>query len=579
MPKSKLRKAAFEQTGRTKHDAHVEFLLQKLHTCVSEHEICRSDFYGTPRDPNHQPRLPSRILFVGGHQADAPGGSQGHGVKLVEQRPDAQGQGPLVGRYIALSHCWGPPEKHSITTTTVNIDRHRAEGIPFDSLSKTFQDATTITRKLGVEYLWIDSLCIVQDDRDDWESEAPRMGFVYEDAYLTICATGAADGTEGCFAVAEDEDAPARLDRVYTNRGSVECLPPYETSSGEVNKYKARGLQSHFLGPLQDRAWITQEWILSPRQIHYCRGQLAWCCDTVQMYDDGSHLTLLIRYDLQGYMKVFTSHNQSFPGLGVVSWVKVTDPRRARIAAAWKWIVQEYTARNLTKVSDKLAAMQGLIQKMQGSDPAVGSNKFACPYGIMSYELPYSLAWSRRELPKGRYLHRPQELKAMGMPSWSWASTTGSIDYTRELGQDIGPICQCCRYDSDIKALIIKSGLIIVGKPLSLFAYGRKHSIMLDESGGVDNLDKVLNGQDGEYLMIPIIHAKDTQEVPYHRDKYHCLIARPSKDRAGAFERIGIGWFFEWERLSMHSSLRDTRLAPWQLPYCNVIDTSQILLV
>lgn len=81
MSKSKLRMAAFEQTGRTKRVAHFEFLLQQLHTCESEHETCHKDFYGTPRDHDYQPRLPSRILFVGGHQAD---GSQAQGVKLVE---------------------------------------------------------------------------------------------------------------------------------------------------------------------------------------------------------------------------------------------------------------------------------------------------------------------------------------------------------------------------------------------------------------------------------------------------------------------------------------------------------------
>lgn len=256
-----------------------------------------------------------------------------------------------------------------------------------------------------------------------------------------------------------------------------------------------------------------------PRQIHYCRGQLAWCCDTIQMYDgvDGVRpLVLLTRFDFKGLINNVILKNapvtlpMQVRGLRWPSRVNATDLWRIRIVAAWQWIVQEYTARNLTEVSDKLAAMQGLIQKMQGSGPAASNNMFACPYGIMSHELPYSLAWSRWERAKGRYLHRHQELKAMGMTSWSWMSTMGSIDYTRRFGRirTVEPICQCCRYDSDLKALIIESDLIMMGKPLSLFAYGPKHSIILDESGGVDDLDKVLNGQDGEYLMIPIISAR-----------------------------------------------------------------------
>lgn len=81
------------------------------------------------------------------------------------------------------------------------------------------------------------------------------MGSVYEDAYLTICATGAADGTEGCFAVAEAEDGPTWHDRGrYGNRVSVEYRRPDETNCGTSPE-----VQSDFLGPLQDRAWITQE--------------------------------------------------------------------------------------------------------------------------------------------------------------------------------------------------------------------------------------------------------------------------------------------------------------------------------
>lgn len=67
--------------------------------------------------------------------------------------------------------------------------------IPWDKLPSTFQDAITVTRRLGIAYIWIDSLCIVQDDAQDWEREAAKMALIFESAYLTIAATAAPNGT------------------------------------------------------------------------------------------------------------------------------------------------------------------------------------------------------------------------------------------------------------------------------------------------------------------------------------------------------------------------------------------------
>ncbi|EMD68557.1 hypothetical protein COCSADRAFT_134413, partial [Bipolaris sorokiniana ND90Pr] len=113
-------------------------------------------------------------------------------VKLVETK-DGQ-----TGCYVALSHCWGNPENHPLKTTKENYTE-RLAGIPLEELPKTFRDAVKITKHIGVKYLWIDSLCIIQDDIEDWKQEAAKMGAVYEYARLTIAAADARDSTEGCF--------------------------------------------------------------------------------------------------------------------------------------------------------------------------------------------------------------------------------------------------------------------------------------------------------------------------------------------------------------------------------------------
>jgi hypothetical protein len=92
------------------------------------------------------------------------------------------------GNYIALSHCWG--STNLIRTTTRTLSTHE-EGILITDLPKTFRDAISICRYLKVQFLWIDSLCIIQDDEQDWEREASRMADVYANAYLTIAASAA----------------------------------------------------------------------------------------------------------------------------------------------------------------------------------------------------------------------------------------------------------------------------------------------------------------------------------------------------------------------------------------------------
>ena len=106
-------------------------------------------------------------------------------------------EGVAPAPYICLSHCWGPPNKQIIRTLSSNIHSF-LKHVPWDDLSNTFQDAIDITRRLDVDYIWIDSLCIIQEDRDDWKEESVKMADIYENAFLTIAATKSRDGSGGC---------------------------------------------------------------------------------------------------------------------------------------------------------------------------------------------------------------------------------------------------------------------------------------------------------------------------------------------------------------------------------------------
>ncbi|KAH6694906.1 heterokaryon incompatibility protein-domain-containing protein [Leptodontidium sp. MPI-SDFR-AT-0119] len=156
-------------------------------------------------------------------------------VRLVETHTE---QGP----YIALSHCWGHETRRPIRTTRATFKGY-LDGIPFISLPKTFQDAVKICRESDVRYLWIDSLCIIQDNEDDWLRESAHMGTIYENARLAIAESSARDSTEGCFL--------------------SDC--GFHDGSSATTYFAALPAVNHepYFSQLGSRAWACQEWYLS----------------------------------------------------------------------------------------------------------------------------------------------------------------------------------------------------------------------------------------------------------------------------------------------------------------------------
>jgi hypothetical protein len=104
----------------------------------------------------------------------------------------------LQARYICLSHCWGDASNLPMRTTRSTLDEYK-QRIRWSILPKTFQHAVMFTRKLRIRYLWIDSLCIVQDDVDDWLRESGKMCSVFQHSTLTLCATASQDSNGGLF--------------------------------------------------------------------------------------------------------------------------------------------------------------------------------------------------------------------------------------------------------------------------------------------------------------------------------------------------------------------------------------------
>lgn len=202
--------------------------------------------------------VPTRLIFVGSPSQP--------GLRLVH--PPRCGAGPPP-RYVALSHCWGSdvPESQRFCTYRTNIDEHK-RGIRFDRLPSSFRDAVTLTRSLGVEYLWIDSVCIIQRDEDDWEAESGRMEDVFSSAYCTVAASSAPSSLAGFLGRRGREPRPCCTVGGDGHRGG----PFYLCKS--IDDFE-RDVESSILN---SRGWVLQERALSRRIIHMAENQIYLEC-------------------------------------------------------------------------------------------------------------------------------------------------------------------------------------------------------------------------------------------------------------------------------------------------------------
>lgn len=213
------------------------------------------------------PPPPTRLIDVG----DA-------GIRLVDTATLlAEDQ-----RYAALSYRWG--DTNILLTTTDSI-RDRMTDIPPDSMPKTIRDAVTATRRLGLRYLWVDCLCIIQSDEDDWRREAAGMGDVYINAHCTFSTHAAKHADDGFLAES------LQRERVYACGGHVDG-EPFQDEMTAYNKFvdspedtdppfasdaffvsKGSYARHHLDGSeLSSRGWVLQERVLSPRLIHFGPG-------------------------------------------------------------------------------------------------------------------------------------------------------------------------------------------------------------------------------------------------------------------------------------------------------------------
>jgi hypothetical protein len=344
--------------------ASMRFLMNAYNSCLSGHAGCR-------RGSSYRPK---RVIDISEPL-----------YRLYE--PDSR----MEGDYVALSYSWGDK---GLPMTTMETYEGRKLGFGQETVPIVFRDAASIAQRLGIKYLWVDTLCIIQDSTADWEEQAAQMGDIFEGSALTIAASASPDPGVSLFGARRDEYQAIEL---VSDVNEV-----FKDVVFKVRRKIARGIHSKTgrsleLDPLETRAWALQEKLLSTRLIAFTGGELQFSCRTSRscecrqksyssppLFSVPSHISSLEQY---------------------LKWSK-----------NWSKVVEEYSGRNLRIPEDKLPALSGLASKF-----ALATG-FAYIAGLWKETLMYDLSWQRdsdlRKAPS----------TWLG-PSFSWVSIQGAVSY------------------------------------------------------------------------------------------------------------------------------------------------------
>lgn len=305
--------------------------------------------------------------------------------------------------YVTLSHRWGLSQ--NFRTTQANLPAMRRK-ISFSELPATFKDAVLVCRSMDVRYLWIDALCISQDDIEDWKAQAVRMGYYYRKSKFTIAAHFASSSSAGFLAnVFQPDDT-------HLDDNHIVCLQG--DFFAEVDG-----------SPLTKRGWVLQERLLSNRTLHFTRHHLFGEDSRGFISDDhwtpGSNPGFDMSKDILTLPDDLPAVKPPNPAEAEVEVVRPTRVKQYRVGFEniWALVIERCTGCDLTRLTDKLPAVAGVAKYMQ-----TWSDNARYYAGLWSDSLVPGLIWPATEKP----LVRSSDERA---PSWSWASTVGRVQFLK----------------------------------------------------------------------------------------------------------------------------------------------------
>ena len=441
-----------------------------LNECASKHLYCSTDWTGF---------VPSRLIQISTSVLSTT-------VNLHVTGPTDQGI-----RYCTLSYCWGKV-KDVLTLTSRNINAFRND-IPLDSLPHTLQDAIRITEALGCRYIWIDSLCIIQDSKDDWAKESAVMGGIYQNSLCTITAAAADNADGGCFSARN----PLSYDWCKLAGEGKDAI--YASLA-----YRSTGARNEVLreSPLIERAWVMQERLISPRMLHFGPRGIYWTCllgsasehdvegtgapSTGELVPDTQQLfgPSVEKIDWKPHIQLIEGRHDFEALLTGQGGSKKIDSLQD-FHRIWANLVRQYTRCKLTKPDDKLVALSGLAQRIKEE------TEFRYHAGLWEQTILYDLCWFRSRRPEPR-------LPGYRAPSWSWASAEGVINDYLQLDnrEEISFMADFSAVDVETQpsdtsktGQVLTASLEIIGSPRKLISPLRAFSYMTLFEGSYELYD------------------------------------------------------------------------------------------
>lgn len=318
--------------------------------------------------------MPSRLLELAGDI-----------LRLVETKYLLDRRIP----YATLSYCWGDPAVGPFKTTTENFHQH-LQDVPHKSLTKTVQDAVTVTLALGMRFLWVDSLCIVQDDAADWTNEAPRMADIFAGCEVTLAAACSDDAHGGLF--------------LHSSKPAMVCEASTRTPGWSLRRKPSIEDCSDFAGRLYERGWVFQEMLLPSRIIHFGKEQFCWQCRCEKTAEDGLFETLRF-FDFNQEKALTRDH-------------VTIDELRMDTQREWTEIVEAYSATQFSYWTDRLVAFAGVAS----------SSWVGIVLGLRPAALHTDLAWTLHFVFYPSGLARRSAIE--GIPSYTWFAWNAPVEYS-----------------------------------------------------------------------------------------------------------------------------------------------------
>ncbi|KAL6923019.1 hypothetical protein FSST1_000293 [Fusarium sambucinum] len=358
-------------TSENEPDSYITLIRGFLERCTKSHRACR--FKGTYE-------MPTRVIDVG---------SQVQRPRLVITSYS------MKESYLALSYCWGP----ATDTFTLNRDTmdEMSKGVDESRLVAAHRDTIALSRQLGIQYIWIDALCIIQGDKDDWECESMLMARVYGNATLTITAGRSDDARNSFIANQYKQHAP--------------CCE-FLLGDGELGTVLVGSLRSVHNGVTETRGWCCQEKRLSRRTVFFGKEQLIFMCRSSGYSEDYNYQRDMIM-SLHGILNEAHANSQL---------------KKDRLLMFWDTVLVDFSKRQLSNPHDIFAALASIAAPIS---EALESRYLA---GLWECDLVRCLLWrpgykvtnaigpATRPSPT-RFAPSP----VIRAPSWSWASIQGGI--------------------------------------------------------------------------------------------------------------------------------------------------------